>query len=74
MSTIRSMQKTIPSPAKCLAATIPVACLILSMLAVTAGAQEPFHTEATDETITVSSAGRPVLEYQLAPKPKKEEN
>ena len=71
MSTIRSIRKTGSSPAECLAGAGLVVCLVSSMLAAGVVAQEPFEIEDRGETITVSSAGRPVLEYQLAPKPKK---
>ena len=47
------------------------ACLVWSTFLGAAVAQEPFQSEGSDETVTVSSAGRPVLEYQLASKPKK---
>ena len=62
MSTIRSIQKTGPGL---------IACLVLSMFLGAAIAQEPLQIKSSDQTITVSSAGRPVLEYQLAPKPSK---
>ena len=71
MSNIRSVHETEPSPAKCLAGASPIACLVLSVFLGSAVAQEPFHIEGSDETISVSSAGGPVLEYQLASKPRK---
>ena len=55
----------------CLTGAGLVVWLILPMLAVPAAAQGPLRIEDRGETITVSLAGRPVLEYQLASKPKK---
>ena len=71
MSTVRTVQESESSPAKCLAVAGLIACLVSSMLAAGAVAQEPFAIKHGDETIMVSSAGRPVIEYQLASKPKK---
>jgi methane monooxygenase PmoA-like len=71
MSTIRSIKRTGASLAECLAGASLVACLVLSMLAAGVVAQEPFEIEDRGETITVSSADRPVLEYQFTSKPKK---
>ena len=62
MSTIRSIQKTGPGL---------IACLVLPTFLGAAIAQEPLQIKSSDQTISVNSAGLPVLEYQLAPKPKK---
>jgi len=71
MSKIRPLHETEPSPAKRFAGAGLIACLVLSLFLGAAVAQEPFQVKGTDETVSVSSAGRPVLEYQLASKPKK---
>ena len=71
MSTIRTVHESESSPAKCLAVAGLVAGLVWSILAAGVDAQEPFEIEDRGETITVSSAGRPLLEYQLASRPKK---
>ncbi len=71
MSTVRSSQKVEPSPMKFLAGAGLIAFALSFVPLGVAIAQEPIKVKGTNETVSVNSAGRPVLEYQLAPKPKK---